>query len=114
MPCKQSELITAINSFAAARSSNDHVLTNFSANLVAKLVDTLEFDPEEVAEEVTESETATPETVTESALNAEEPAEQDLSTAPVLPEITEEESSQAPVLLDPPVKRTRKRSSAQV
>lgn len=114
MPCKQSELITAINSFAAARSSNDHVLTNFSANLVAKLVDTLEFDPEEIAEGVTESETVTPEAATDAALDTSEVAEEDLSAAPSLPEAVEEASSQAPVLLDPPVKKTRKRSSAQV
>ena len=50
MPCKQSELITAINSFAAARTSSDQVLTNFSANLVAKLLDTLEFDAEDQPE----------------------------------------------------------------
>lgn len=87
MPCKQSELITAINSFAAARSSNDQVLTNFSANLVAKLMETLEFDAEEVPEEEAAPEAVTPEVV------AEEPT--------------------APVLKDPPVKKTKKRSSAR-
>ena len=85
MPCKQSDLITAINSFAAARSANDQVLTNFSANLVAKLLDTLVFDPEEVPEEEQATEAVTPEVV-------EEPT--------------------APVLKDPPVKKTKKRSSA--
>ena len=58
MPCKQSELITAINSFAAARSSNDQVLTSFSANLVAKLMDTLVFAPEDEVEETPEQTTA--------------------------------------------------------
>lgn len=86
MPCKQSELITAINSFAAARSSNDQVLTSFSANLVAKLMDTLVFDPEDEVEE-------TPEQTT-----AEAPAE---------------EQPQAPVLKAPPVKKTKRRTSAK-
>lgn len=81
MPCKQSELITAINSFAAARSSNDQVLTSFSANLVAKLMDTLVFAPEDEVEET-----------------AEAPAE---------------EQSQKPVLKDPPVKKTKRRTTAK-
>ena len=87
MPCKQSELITAINSFAAARSSNDQVLTNFSANLVAKMLETLEFAAEDVPEDE-----AAPEAVT--------------------PEVVPEEPT-APVLKDPPVKKTKRRSSAR-
>lgn len=83
MPCKQSELITAINSFAAARVSDDSVLTKFSANLVAKLLDTLTFEPEEEPE------------VPEGATEAEVVAESD-----------------APVLKDPPVKKTKGRSKA--
>lgn len=90
MPCKQSELITAINSFAAARASSDQVLTNFSANLVAKLLDTLVFDPEEQPEEEQAPEAVTPEVV----------------PAPV-------EEPTAPVLKAPPVKKTKKRSSAR-
>ena len=103
MPCKQSELITAINSFAAARSSSDQVLTNFSANLVAKLMDTLQFDPEELPQE--EEEVAAPEVV---KATDEKPAE--------LPEavFSTVEKTDAPVLKDPPVKKTRKRSSANV
>ena len=81
MPCKQSELITAINSFAAARSSNDQVLTSFSANLVAKLMDTLVFAPEDEVEEA--------------------------AKAPI------EEKPQTPVLKDPPVKKTKRRTSAK-
>lgn len=81
MPCKQSELITAINSFAAARSSNDQVLTSFSANLVAKLMDTLVFAPEDEVEEAAEAPT--------------------------------EEKPQTPVLKDPPVKKTKRRTSAK-
>lgn len=88
MPCKQSELITAINSFAAARVSDDSVLTKFSANLVAKLLDTLTFEPEEEPE----AETAeAPEGATEAEVVAE---------------------SDAPVLKDPPVKKTKGRSKA--
>jgi hypothetical protein len=103
MPCKQSELITAINSFAAARSSSDQVLTNFSANLVAKLMDTLQFDPEELPQE--EEEVAAPEVV---EATDEKPAE--------IPEavFSTVEKTDAPVLKDPPVKKTRKRSSANV
>lgn len=86
MPCKQSELITAINSFAAARSSNDQVLTSFSANLVAKLMDTLVFDPEDDVEETVEQTTAEP------------PAE---------------EKPEQPVLKAPPVKKTKRRTSAK-
>lgn len=86
MPCKQSELITAINSFAAARSSNDQVLTSFSANLVAKLMDTLVFDPEDEVEENPEQTTA------------EAPAE---------------EKPQTPVLKAPPVKKTKRRTSTK-
>lgn len=86
MPCKQSELITAINSFAAARSSNDQVLTSFSANLVAKLMDTLVFDPEDEVEETVEQTTAEP------------PAE---------------EKPEQPVLKDPPVKKTKRRTSTK-
>lgn len=81
MPCKQSELITAINSFAAARSSNDQVLTSFSANLVAKLMDTLVFAPEDEVEETAEAPT--------------------------------EDKPQTPVLKDPPVKKTKRRTSAK-
>jgi len=87
MPCKQSELITAINSFAAARSSNDQVLTNFSANLVAKMLETLEFAAEDVPEDEDAPEAVTPEVV------PEEPT--------------------GPVLKDPPVKKTKRRSSAR-
>lgn len=49
MACKKSELISAINSFAAARVSNDGNLIVFSGNLVGQLIETLEFEPEEEA-----------------------------------------------------------------
>ena len=47
MACKKSELISAINSFGAARSTADGNLVNFSARLIGELLETLEFDPEE-------------------------------------------------------------------
>lgn len=46
MTCKKSELVTAINSFAAARATNDATLINFSGSLVSELVETIEFEPE--------------------------------------------------------------------
>jgi hypothetical protein len=51
MACKKSELVSAINSFATARATNDSTLVNFSAALVSQLIDTLEYDPEEVIED---------------------------------------------------------------
>lgn len=46
MACKKSELISAINSFAAARVSGDPNLIAFGGNLVGQLIETLEFDDE--------------------------------------------------------------------
>ena len=52
MACKKSELITAIDSYAAARSTNDQTLLNFSGSLVNQFLATLEFEPEdEILEE---------------------------------------------------------------
>ena len=53
MAPKKSELVSAINSFGAARASNDGNLIAFAANLIGGLIDTIEFEPEET-EEVTE------------------------------------------------------------
>ena len=50
MACKKSELISAINSFGAARATGDGNLVAFSANLIGQLIDTLEFAPEESEE----------------------------------------------------------------
>jgi hypothetical protein len=47
MACKKSELVSAINSFASARLSNDPNLLNFAVKLVSDLIDTLDFAPEE-------------------------------------------------------------------
>jgi len=47
MACKKSELLSAINSFGAARSTGDRNLLAYSVQLVGELLETLEFDPEE-------------------------------------------------------------------
>lgn len=55
MACKKSELISAINSFGAARATGDATLIQFSANLIGQLIESLEFASEEIAQaEVTE------------------------------------------------------------
>ena len=46
MVCKKSELVSAINSFAAARASGDANLVQYAGQLVGQLVETLEFAPE--------------------------------------------------------------------
>lgn len=46
MVCKKSELVSAINSFAAARATGDNNLIAMSAQLVQSAVDSLEFAPE--------------------------------------------------------------------
>jgi len=55
MPCKQSELVSAINSFGAARQSGDGNLVQFSGQLLGQLLETLEFAPEEPAEETSDN-----------------------------------------------------------
>lgn len=58
MACKKSELVSAINSFGAARATGDGNLIAFSANLIGQLIETLEFQAEESGEtEVSEQET---------------------------------------------------------
>ena len=44
---KKSEVVSAINSFANARATDDQNLVQFSAQLVAKYIDQLEFEPED-------------------------------------------------------------------
>lgn len=46
MTCKKSDLITAINSYAAAKSTGDNTLLALSVNLLQGLMDTLEFEEE--------------------------------------------------------------------
>lgn len=47
MACKKSELVSAINSFGAARSTGDGNLVAFSGQLIGELLDKIEFDSEE-------------------------------------------------------------------
>ena len=60
MACKKSELISAINSFGAARVTGDGNLIAFSGNLIGQLIETLEFAPEEEVVEDTEVKEAEP------------------------------------------------------
>lgn len=60
MACKKSQLVSAVNSFGAARATGDSNLIAFAADLIAKLIETLEFEPEDDKGEV-----ITPEVVTE-------------------------------------------------
>jgi len=46
MACKKSDLITAVNSYAAAKSTGDSTLLALSVNLLQGLIDTLEFEEE--------------------------------------------------------------------
>jgi hypothetical protein len=51
MACKKSDLISAINSFGAARATGDANLIQFSGNLIGQLIEFLEFAPEEWKDE---------------------------------------------------------------
>jgi hypothetical protein len=51
MACTKSELISAINSFGAARASGDANLIEYSGRLLVSLVETLEFADEDTKEE---------------------------------------------------------------
>jgi hypothetical protein len=50
MACKKSDLISAINSFSAARATGDANLIQFSGNLIGQLIESLEFAPEETVQ----------------------------------------------------------------
>ena len=54
MACKKSELVSAINSFGAARATGDGNLVAFAGNLIGQLIETIEFAPEEAGEELEE------------------------------------------------------------
>ena len=57
MACTKAELISAINSFGAARATGDGNLVAFAGNLIGQLIETLEFaleESEEPAEETAE------------------------------------------------------------
>lgn len=62
MACKKSELVSAINSFGSARATGDGNLIQFAANLIGQLIETLEFEPEDIerAEEIVETKDAEP------------------------------------------------------
>lgn len=47
MACKKSDLISVINSYAAARASNDGNLINISASMLQQVIEKLEFEAEE-------------------------------------------------------------------
>ena len=47
MACKKSELISALSSFGSARATGDNNLIEFSVYQLSKLIDTLEFAPED-------------------------------------------------------------------
>jgi hypothetical protein len=50
MACKKSELVSAINSFGAARATGDGNLIAYAGNLIGNLLETLEFESEEPIE----------------------------------------------------------------
>jgi len=54
MACTKTELVSAINSYAAARVSNDPNLIQFSGDLVTKFIETLEFAEEETDDDPTD------------------------------------------------------------
>jgi len=47
MACKKSSLVTAINSYVAARLTNDNPLINAAASMLQPLLDSIEYAPEE-------------------------------------------------------------------
>ena len=49
MAFKKSDLITAINSYAAAKTTGDSTLLALSVNLLQGLMDTLQFEEENTA-----------------------------------------------------------------
>jgi len=51
MACTKAELISAINSFGAARATGDGNLVAFAGNLIGQLIETLEFGPGNQEEE---------------------------------------------------------------
>lgn len=62
MACKKSELVSAINSFGSAHATGDGNLIQFAANLIGQLIETLEFEPEDIeqAEKIVETKDAEP------------------------------------------------------
>jgi hypothetical protein len=56
MACKKSELVAVINSYTAARLSGDGILIQSAASMLQGLLDSLDYAPEEQAEENEEME----------------------------------------------------------
>ena len=54
MACTKTELVSAINSYASARVTNDPSLIQFSGDLVTKFIETLEFAEEETDDDQTD------------------------------------------------------------
>ena len=59
MACTKTQLLSAINSYASARITNDTNLLQFSAQLLQQTIETLEFGPEEGAQELVSGEVET-------------------------------------------------------
>jgi len=51
MPCTKEQLVSAVNSYAAARVSNDATLIQVAAQILSGVVDTLEFAEPEAEED---------------------------------------------------------------
>jgi hypothetical protein len=51
MPCTKEQLVLAVNSYAAARVSNDATLIQVAAQILSGVVDTLEFAEPEAEED---------------------------------------------------------------
>jgi hypothetical protein len=47
MPCKKSDLVKAINSYATARATGDSNLINLAVMPLQQMVDSLEYEPEQ-------------------------------------------------------------------
>ena len=47
---KKSELVSAINSYSTARATGDNNLINMSGSTLQRVIDTIEFEEETVAE----------------------------------------------------------------
>jgi len=54
MPCKKSELITAVNAYVNARLTQDATLINMAGGLLQNMLDGLVFSSEEKAVETAE------------------------------------------------------------
>jgi hypothetical protein len=51
MPCTKTDLVTAINSYAAARATGDGPLMQLAVTKLTEMIDTLEFSEPEAAED---------------------------------------------------------------